>query len=247
MVFAETDVGDAYIKPLGGCKDGPHPLACEWVGSQLARWFGLPTPDFSIMELDKMDIELIKCKNGIAELGSAFCSKAIPEAYSWGGKTLKDIANLEIISRMVVFDTWALNWDRHPPIDDKCGRKPNYDNLLLSSYNAPKNRLNIFVIDYGECFSESRTLSKKNSRIERCKSEQIYGLFPAFREFIKSEDIDPLAQKLKTVKKEEIESMVRSIPSEWEVDSRAQESLVDLIFNRADFLSNNVQAILNPF
>ena len=119
--------------------------------------------------------------------------------------------------------------------------------MLLSSHKAPKNRLNIFVIDYGECFSESRTLSKKNSRIERCKSEQIYGLFPTFREFIKSEDIDPLTQKLKTVKKEEIESMVWSIPREWEVDSSTQEALIDLIVNRDGFLSENIQDMLNPF
>jgi hypothetical protein len=33
-----TDAGPAYIKALGN-RQGPHPLACEWVGTQVARWF----------------------------------------------------------------------------------------------------------------------------------------------------------------------------------------------------------------
>jgi hypothetical protein len=35
-VIVETDQGEGYLKPLGN-PEGPHVLACEWVGTQLAR------------------------------------------------------------------------------------------------------------------------------------------------------------------------------------------------------------------
>ena len=44
----ETDAGKGYLKALGG-PEGPHTLACEWVATQLARWFGLSTFDFAIL------------------------------------------------------------------------------------------------------------------------------------------------------------------------------------------------------
>lgn len=46
-----TDAGPAYIKAMGN-RQGPHPLACEWVATHLAKWFGLTTFDFAIMEID---------------------------------------------------------------------------------------------------------------------------------------------------------------------------------------------------
>jgi len=36
----------------GAFLQGPHPLACEWVATQLARWFGLPTFDYSLLAID---------------------------------------------------------------------------------------------------------------------------------------------------------------------------------------------------
>ena len=64
-----TDVGKAYCKALGN-RQGPHALACEWVGSQLAKWLGLPTFDFAIMELDDQE-EIPLPRGGPAPPGPA--------------------------------------------------------------------------------------------------------------------------------------------------------------------------------
>jgi hypothetical protein len=53
VVLAVTDAGKAYIKPLGGSKSGPHGLACEWVGTRLATWFGLPTLECAMLDLSE--------------------------------------------------------------------------------------------------------------------------------------------------------------------------------------------------
>jgi hypothetical protein len=46
-----TDAGRAYIKAMGN-RQGPHQLACEWVATQLAEWFGLPTFEYALLPID---------------------------------------------------------------------------------------------------------------------------------------------------------------------------------------------------
>ena len=50
-----TDAGRAYIKPMGN-RQGPHVLATDWVGTHLARWFGLSTFEIAILTLDDDDV-----------------------------------------------------------------------------------------------------------------------------------------------------------------------------------------------
>ena len=244
VIWGQTEAGDAYIKPLGGCKDGPHPLACEFVGSQLARWFELPIPPFAIMHLKELDVKIIQAEGGVAEVGPAFCSKAIPESHPWSGEgeCLNNVENQKVIPKLVIFDTWTLNWDRHPPKDDR--RKPNYDNVLLTRTGASKNKLRILAIDFGECFSKARTLNSKISHIDRIRSKKIYGLFPAFEKFMVSEDFDLSLNKLKSIDKTEIVKMVKLIPKEWQVEADACNALIELIIRRATFLSSNIQGML---
>ncbi len=77
-----TDTGRAYIKVINN-PIGPHALVREWVGTSLARWFGLPTLDFAILELDEMD-EIPLHDNRRAQSGPAFITRAV-EGHPWGG------------------------------------------------------------------------------------------------------------------------------------------------------------------
>lgn len=52
--LVETDVGPGYLKAMGG-PEGPHTLASEVVVTQLASWFGLPTFEWSIIEVEEFD------------------------------------------------------------------------------------------------------------------------------------------------------------------------------------------------
>jgi hypothetical protein len=102
-----TDAGPAYIKALGN-RQGPHPLACEWVATNLARWFGLPTFEFALLTIDAGIDEIPFFRGGMAASGTAFVTKATP-GHTWGGSAdeLNDLTNPEAISRLVVFDTWV--------------------------------------------------------------------------------------------------------------------------------------------
>src|SRR3972149_3803396 len=110
-----TDAGPAYVKALGNSQ-GPHPLACELVGTQLARWFGLPTFDFAILTLDDTIDEIPFLKGGKAASGPAFVTRAA-KGHVWDGseESLQGIENREAVSWLVVFDSWVRNLVTTPP------------------------------------------------------------------------------------------------------------------------------------
>src|SRR5688500_1181315 len=49
-VRVTTGAGPGYLKALGN-RGGPHRLAADWVGTQLAVWLGLPTFEFAIIQV----------------------------------------------------------------------------------------------------------------------------------------------------------------------------------------------------
>ena len=51
VVIVDTDAGLGFLKAMGN-PEGEHALACDWIGTQLAKWFGLSTLDQAIVEYD---------------------------------------------------------------------------------------------------------------------------------------------------------------------------------------------------
>jgi len=170
-----TDAGRAYIKAMGN-PEGPHALACEYVGTQLARWFGLRTFDFALMSIGEMD-EIQLHEGHFAVPGPAFITRA-EEGDNWSGRedVLRRVHNLEMIPKLVVFDTWTRNCDRHPP--DTTKRRPNYDNVFLSGERAPAGRFEIVAMDHTHCFTCGKSLNERIATIERIKDERVFACFP---------------------------------------------------------------------
>src|SRR4051794_23620700 len=77
-----TDAGPAFIKALGN-RGGPHHLASEWVGSNLACWFRLPTFHFGILRLREGD-GTPYLRGGKASPGPAFVTRA-ESGKTWDG------------------------------------------------------------------------------------------------------------------------------------------------------------------
>jgi len=163
-VLVDTDQGEGYLKAIGGDPTGPHTLACEWVGTQLARWIGLRTFDFALIKVTEED-EIPLAGGDLAIPGVGFITRAERGA-PWGGKVseLRRLANPEDIIRLVVFDTWTLNCDRYfPP------RRPNRDNVFLSREGAPPKQFILKAIDHTHCFTCGRELSRRVSNIAHIK------------------------------------------------------------------------------
>jgi hypothetical protein len=233
-----TDAGRAYIKPLGN-RQGPHVLATDWVGTHLAKWFGLSTFDIAILQLDaEDDFELPRGARAIP--GPAFASKALAGA-PWGesGLQLEVIINPDDITRLIIFDTWTLNCDRHH--HDLNVRKPNPDNVFLSSEGVAPGRRRLIAMDHGLCFIRSgEDLTTKLAHIEKVKDEHVYGMFGEFRERLQQTTIEVCCNRLKEMNDEIANAIVSTVPREWEVPPDVRVAWSKLIHGRAHYVTDNV-------
>jgi hypothetical protein len=166
-----TDAGPAYIKALGN-RQGPHPLACEWVATHLAKWFGLPTFEVALLQVDADVDEIPFHRGGRAATGTAFVARAMA-GHTWGGSDdeLEKLVNPEAVSHLVVFDTWTRNCDRHPP--DLTKRRPNYDNVFLEELAGDASgSLRLIAMDHTHCFTCGRDLNRRLRNIDRVKDQR---------------------------------------------------------------------------
>jgi hypothetical protein len=235
-----TDAGEAFIKPLGN-KEGPHVLACEWVATRLADWFGLDTFDHSILAVEAID-EIPLAGSRHAAEGRAFVARL--EAGSvWSGlpDQLVGLENREQLGRLVVFDTWTLNCDRHPP--DTQVRRPNLDNVFISA-DRGGGHWRVVAMDHTHCFTCGRELGPDLANIDRIKDPRVYGLFPGFVPFVSRSAVRAATETLMTLRREMVQPIVEAIPIEWQVAPEARAALIDLIVDRAAFVAETVEESL---
>jgi hypothetical protein len=233
-----TDAGRAYIKPIGN-RQGPHVLATDWVGTHLAHWFGLSTFEIALLELT--DDDAFEMPGGsVAGPGPAFAARAV-EGEPWGRskRQLDALVNPEDISRLVVFDTWTLNSDRHHP--DSSVRKPNYDNVFLSSHGLKPSQRRLIAMDHGLCFINSgKDLTARLGDIDNVKSDKLFGLFPEFPCRLNSGIIEQSVSRLREISAELAREVVDSVPMQWEVSKEARNAWSELIYRRAGFVADHV-------
>lgn len=236
-----TDAGRGYIKPMSPSLS-PHTLACEWVGSQLARWFGLPTFEFTLMPVDAAD-EIPLADGTRAAVGMAFVSREM-EGHVWSGspKELRLIENPLDITRLVVFDTWTRNCDRFPP--QGANRGPHYDNVYLAHEGASHGKLRLIAMDHNYCFTSGRDLTPRLTDIDWVRDDRIYGLFPAFVPLMDRLELRTAADRLRRATPEAVRPMVQTIPAEWQVPAGARNALVQFVASRAAYLADTIFAKL---
>ncbi len=238
-----TDAGPAYIKAMGN-RQGPHCLACEWVGTQLARWLGLPTFDFALMPIDAKEDEIPFARGGRADSGPAFVAKATP-GHVWDGSEdgLKGLVNPPDIPRLVVFDTWTRNCDRHPP--DLRTRRPNYDNVFLADVGEKgKGQSRLLAIDHTHCFTCGRDLTPNIANVDLVRDPRLYGLFPAFVSRVHQEEVESAVDRLRQLKEDTVVEIIQTVPAEWEVDRPTRAAWKASICDRAAFVAASIVTII---
>jgi hypothetical protein len=238
-----TDAGHAYLKTLGN-RQGPHVLATDWVGTHLAKWLGLSTFDIAILPLAAEDVFDLP-HEAKALPGPAFASRAVPGA-PWGSSAseLDNLVNPEDITRIVVFDTWTRNCDRHPPPGH--ARQPNYDNVFLSTLDVPQGQRRLIAMDHGLCFINSgEDLSPRLEHIRKIKDERLYGLFCGFVGRLCPRTLYDCTERLREMDHDTAKAIVSTIPSEWDVSVSARTAWVHLICRRAIFVADNIHRWLN--
>lgn len=234
-----TDAGPAYLKPLGN-RQGPHVLATDWVGTHLAKWFGLSTFKIAIFVLQEDDVFPLP-RGAEAAPGPAFASQAMKgEPWDKSEETLDCLVNPEDITRLVIFDTWTLNCDRHHPAPN--ARKPNYDNVYLSSEGVKQGQRRLIAMDHGLCFIRSgEDLTTRLSDIDKVQDKEIYGLFPEFRSKLQQPIIDSCADRLREMRPDTAREIVATVPREWDVPEVVRVEWANLISRRATFVADTIR------
>lgn len=249
--LVQTDAGPGFLKAMGG-PEGPHTLASEVVATQLAAWFGLSTLDWAIIPVDEVDeipfLDREKNRIGQAMPGPAFITRA-EQGVTWGGgdRELKLLVNPQDISRLVVFDTWVLNCDRRAPADPDTNRrrKPKWDNVFLSE-EAPAGQFLLKAIDHTHCFTCGREWTRRLARVDTIKDSRVFGLFPAFRDFLNRDAVIQAAGDLKSISQQVVQEMIQRVPKEWDVRQMARTALADLVVGRAAYVAETIEARLWP-
>ena len=238
-----TDAGPAYIKAMGN-RQGPHPLACELVGTQLARWFGLPTFEFAIITLDATVDEIPFFKGGKAASGPAFVARAA-SGHVWDGteKGLEGLVNPEDITRLVVFDTWIRNADRHPP--DLAARRPNYDNVFMERVgDRNPGGFRLLAMDHTHCFTAAGELTVKLTDIDVVQDLRLYGLFPAFVPHVRQKTVETAVDRLGQFEEDVASAIIETVPPEWQVDRHVRRAWQEMICRRAVFVAETILPVI---
>ncbi len=249
--LVETDAGLGYVKAMGG-PEGPQTLASEVVGTQLAKWFGLSTFDWSIIEIDEIDEIPFHDKHGKqvgqAEPGPAFITRA-ESGDTWGGtaRELNLLVNPQDISRLVTFDTWVLNCDRHSmPKNNPTGRARNNRGNVFLSAEAPDGQLALKAMDHTHCFTCGHSWTQTLSNLDRVRDNRLFGCFQEFRSFLDRSAVVQAATDLKSIERDLVTEMTHDIPNEWEVTKAALDALVDLVTRRAAYVADRIETLLWP-
>lgn len=244
--IVETDQGLAYVKAMGG-REGPHTLAGEVLGVQLAEWFSLDTFDAAILDHNgTVDIELFDSTGepfGLAKEGPAFITRA-EEGSQWSGskRDLRKLVNPQDLSRLVVFDTWLLNCDRYRPgVPGKRRARINRDNVFFSEEGAPAGQWSLKAMDHTHILLCGAAWTKKLSHLERVREDGLYGIFPEFRDFLLREHVRAAADHLKTITPRIVAGMLARIPEEWEVSAETGDAVQDLLVQRAAYVAETIE------
>lgn len=238
-----TDAGKAYLKAMGN-RQSPHVLACEWVATQLADWFGLPTFDFALLMLDASD-EIPLPRGLLAQAGPAFVTRA-QAGYPWGGDStaLESLMNPADVSRLVVFDTWTRNCDRH---SSRAGRlRVHYDNVFLSTEGLSGRQVRLMAMDHTHCFDCGRDLDAHVGDIARARDPGLYGLFDAFIPRMDRDQVGVACDQLREFTASDAGRIVESIPNQWGVAAETRQALGRFVLERAAFVADTIDDRLAP-
>lgn len=187
-----TDAGKAYIKCLGN-NEGPHCLACEWVGTRVAQELGLQTFDFAILPLTADDVPFDE--HGQEEAGPAFVTRE-EKGFAWdrSAESLQDLQNPDDIAGLIVIDTLLSNWDRRSPSGDKVKE----DNVFLSQERS-KEGPTLIAMDFTHCICRAGRIHSGITTIDRIKDQGVYGLFDEFAPFLTRSNVEMAVENLKNL------------------------------------------------
>lgn len=118
----------------------------------------------------------------------------------------------------MLLDQWTRNCDRYRPQP----RRVNRNNVFFMREGAPEGRFVLMAMDHTHIFTCGGPLNRELTRISLVRDETAFGLFPEFETHLKREDVVAAVEAMVSIPDAVIQSVVQSIPADWEVDSQRE-------------------------
>ena len=242
VVEVVTNEGPGFVKFLGN-PEGPHILAAEFVGTQVAGAMGLPIFDWHVFHYDGIpEIRLPSGNN--AQIGSAWCTRKV-EGSVWSGNPddLAVVSNQNDIAKLALLDQWVLNCDRYRPAPKF---RKNLHNVFFSREDSDTGRFRLLAIDHTHIFTCGGELRPDMARLDRVSDTLGYGLFPEFLKILYRDDAVAAVAAMIAVDEQIIRSIVAEIPKDWEVSNNIRTAMTDFLLQRRSYLANEFVPSIFP-
>jgi hypothetical protein len=238
VVAVATDTGAGFAKFIGN-KEGPHVLACEYMGTKLAALLGLQVFEHAILDYDGVP-EIRFPSGGIATRGATWVARK-EEGGTWSGagEDLCRLSNAHDLGMLVVLDCWIRNWDRHYPAcppDEPL--HVNHNNVFFSRENTAAGTFRLIAMDHTHAFTRGRPLTTALAHIERIQDETLYGMFPVFRNILQYKDMVAACARLSAAPDAAIQEIVDTVPAQWELQLPVREAIYAFLCRRRDYVAS---------
>ena len=209
----KADDGNSYVVKFKGNPQGTRILANEYVAGSLSKLIGIPTPTFSIMNVDTKLLEYINRINGTEFYqGSQFASTYIISNNMTEG--IKNAVNAKDWPKVIVFEALIQNTD--------------FREMHVLLYTDKKDKQKRFcVVDHGFAFNEKKWTELEPKRVWNLPPSAFVNITRQMKaDGISDKSIDnTIIEKFK-LKDNEIKAIVDSpFLEEWGIDKDDKDAI----------------------
>lgn len=214
-----------YVVKFPGNIQGKKALVNEFVASKLCEYLKLPIFNYNLIKVKKEDyMKTMELDMELLE-GTAFGTVYNENAFT--------ILNAGMISRTInrndavkvlIFDLLIGNYDR------------NKGNLMIDSVTKK-----LYMIDHSHIFGigtiwdsyQLPRLTNEMFDVEKLHPFNYFNIVNSFKiddEF--QVELYEFVQRVKSIKRVEIEKIIKEIPNDWDLSSKEKQLLVEYIYER---------------
>ena len=235
VLVVATTFGRMYLKGPPG-EEGNGQLVREWIGTRLAQAFHLPTLSYGILE-NLPQAQLLLADGRALRQDAVFATLEEPgAAWEGGSEALDLVGNRSAFSRLVVFDTWVRNLDRHVPRVN--GSHENKGNVFVSSDSRRGHRPQLLAMDHTHVFG-SPAVIRNGAASPMVQDAVVYGLFDDFRPRLAARDLERAIHDLTGMRQPVLMDMIAPLIGRWGLTDAAADGIAGFLEARAQFVTTH--------
>ncbi len=220
--------GNQYVVKFKNNKKKPQYLIKEYLVGCLAKELYLPVVPFELIEIKEGFIDNNKeLSNRNFYPGTQFCSKYIHSGISLALPFPEkfQIINEGDIVKLLVFDAWVGNKDRHT------------ENILLEPVG--EDRYKFHIIDH------THTLKKdKHRKVLRKKKNLYLWCFSYMRD---TSELHRFGDTITSLPDQKIEEILESMPDDWDVSPNSKRFLFQYLQRSKEELQRKIDDMITFF